>query len=183
LQTGVKVGFTTDHRDARRHAGLDCRAKGRDVAVISVQSFMLGDDLMEIASDTPRRRGRDAQSRDRVAAALIPQAGWGAPRHVSDPMRIVPEDALGRIHDTSLTIQEEIGMDFLSPEAREIAVAAGAKRGPEPERLRFDQGAGDGARRQSPAQFHPTRGKSNTRSGHRTEVHALRFCVLGPAGQ
>lgn len=95
---------------------------------------------MEIASDTPRRRGRDAQSRDRVAAALIPQAGWGAPRHVSDPMRIVPEDALGRIHDTSLTIQEEIGMDFLSPEAREIAVAAGAKRGPEPERLRFDQG-------------------------------------------
>jgi trimethylamine--corrinoid protein Co-methyltransferase len=48
-------------------------------------------------------------------------------------------EALARIHDASLTILEEIGLDFLSAEARAIAVAAGAKAGPEPERLRFDR--------------------------------------------
>ena len=94
---------------------------------------------MDTPKDTPRRRGREAQSRDRVAAALIPQAAWGSPRHVSDATRIVPDDALARIHDTSLTILEEIGIDFLSPQARALAIAAGATPGPEPERLRFDR--------------------------------------------
>ena len=88
--------------------------------------------------DAPRRRGRAAQSRERTAAAHIPQAPFGSPRHVTDPMRLISEEALERIHQTSLTILEEIGLDFLSPQARAIAVAAGATPGPEPERLRFD---------------------------------------------
>jgi trimethylamine---corrinoid protein Co-methyltransferase len=74
-----------------------------------------------------------------MAAAVIPQAPWGAPPRVSDAARIVSEEGLTRIHETSLTILEEIGMDFLSPQARAIAIAAGAKPGPEPERLRFDR--------------------------------------------
>ena len=89
--------------------------------------------------DTPRRRGREAQSAARSAAARIPQAGWGSPRNTSAPLALVSDAALERIHDASLTILEEIGMDFLSPQARAIAVAAGAKAGPEPERLRFDR--------------------------------------------
>lgn len=88
----------------------------------------------------PRRRGREAQSRERTAAALVPQAPWGGPRHVTAPLALLDDDALGRIHATALTILEEIGMDFLSPGARAIAVAAGARAGPEPERLRFDRG-------------------------------------------
>lgn len=52
---------------------------------------------------------------------------------------MISDDALARIHHASLTILEEIGLDFLSPQAREIAVASGAKAGPEPERLRFDR--------------------------------------------
>lgn len=90
--------------------------------------------------DTARRRGREAQSTARAAAARIPQTAWGSPRHTVQPMALIDPEALGRIHQTSLTILEEIGMDFLSPQARAIAVAAGAKAGPEPERLRFDRG-------------------------------------------
>ena len=89
--------------------------------------------------DAPRRRGREAQSAARTAAARIPQASWGSPPHASAPLALVSETALQRIHEASLTLLEEIGMDFLSPQARRIAVAAGAKAGPEPERLRFDR--------------------------------------------
>jgi trimethylamine--corrinoid protein Co-methyltransferase len=89
--------------------------------------------------DTPRRRGREAQSAARNAAARLPQASWGSPRHATAPLSLVNGDALDRIHNASLAILEEIGMDFLSPQARAIAIAAGATAGPEPERLRFDR--------------------------------------------
>jgi trimethylamine--corrinoid protein Co-methyltransferase len=85
------------------------------------------------------RRGREAQSRERAAAARIQQAPWGTPAHVAAPMRLVSDASLEQFHAASLTILEEIGMDFLSAEARAIAVAAGATAGPEPERLRFDR--------------------------------------------
>lgn len=89
--------------------------------------------------ESPRRRGREAQSAARSAAARLPQADWGGPHHATAPLALVDDGALERIHQASLTILEEIGMDFLSPQARAIAVAAGAKAGPEPERLRFDR--------------------------------------------
>jgi trimethylamine--corrinoid protein Co-methyltransferase len=52
---------------------------------------------------------------------------------------LIGPDAVERLHDAALTILEEIGMDFLSAEARAIALAAGATPGPGPERLRFDR--------------------------------------------
>ena len=102
---------------------------------------------------SPRRRGREAQSAARTAAARLPQAAWGSPRHCSTPLALVSDAALERIHDASLTILEEIGMDFLSPQARAIAVAAGAKAGPEPERLRFDRALVMQMVAQAPGQF------------------------------
>ncbi len=85
------------------------------------------------------RRGREAQARERTAAAAFRQTEWGGPRHATGPLGLVDDAALDRIHAASLTILEEIGMDFLSAEARTIAIAAGATPGPEPERLRFDR--------------------------------------------
>lgn len=85
------------------------------------------------------RRGREAQSRARTAEAQIRQAPWGSPAHVTAPLSLIPDEAVERIHDASLTILEDVGMDFLSSEARAIAIAAGATAGPEPERLRFDR--------------------------------------------
>jgi trimethylamine--corrinoid protein Co-methyltransferase len=91
-------------------------------------------------TEAPRRRGREAQSTARSAAARIPQAPFGGPRHATAPLALIGPEAVARLNEASLTILEEIGMDFLSPQARALAIAAGATPGPEPERLRFDRG-------------------------------------------
>ncbi|MCR9151395.1 MAG: trimethylamine methyltransferase family protein [Rhodobacteraceae bacterium] len=101
----------------------------------------------------PRRRGRAAQSSARSAAARIPQAPRGGPRHCTAPLSFVAPEALVQIHEASLTILEEIGMDFLSPRARAMAISAGATAGPEPERLRFDRGLVTEMVAKAPARF------------------------------
>lgn len=103
--------------------------------------------------DTPRRRGREAQSTARLSAARVPQAPWRGPRHATRPLALVGQEAVERIHTASLTILEEIGIDFLSPQARAIALAAGATAGAGPERLRFDRGLVMDMVAKAPAQF------------------------------
>ncbi|WFU46652.1 trimethylamine methyltransferase family protein [Sinorhizobium terangae] len=53
---------------------------------------------------------------------------------------VLSEDALEAIHDASLTILEEIGMDIILPEARDRMKAAGADVTPGTDRVRFDRG-------------------------------------------
>lgn len=53
---------------------------------------------------------------------------------------ILTAEALEDIHDASLTVLEEIGMDIILPEARERMKAAGADVTPGSERVRFDRG-------------------------------------------
>lgn len=53
---------------------------------------------------------------------------------------VLSDDALEAIHDASLTILEEIGMDVILPEARERMKAAGADVTPGTDRVRFDRG-------------------------------------------
>ncbi|MEI2300131.1 trimethylamine methyltransferase family protein [Ensifer sp. MJa1] len=53
---------------------------------------------------------------------------------------ILSEDAIEAIHDASLTILEEIGMDVILPAARERMKAAGADVTPGTDRVRFDRG-------------------------------------------
>ncbi|AYG66958.1 MULTISPECIES: trimethylamine methyltransferase family protein [unclassified Rhizobium] len=52
---------------------------------------------------------------------------------------LLSPEALDDIHDASLTILEEIGMDVILPEARERMKAAGADVTPGKERVRFDR--------------------------------------------
>ena len=52
---------------------------------------------------------------------------------------VVSDDELEAIHDASLTILEEMGMDFMHVEAREILKKAGADVRPGSERVRFDR--------------------------------------------
>jgi trimethylamine--corrinoid protein Co-methyltransferase len=56
------------------------------------------------------------------------------------PVEAVSAEGLERIHDASLRILEEIGMDFLLPEAREMLKAAGAEVEAGSQRIRFDRG-------------------------------------------
>jgi trimethylamine--corrinoid protein Co-methyltransferase len=54
------------------------------------------------------------------------------------PTEVVSPDELEVIHDASLRILAEIGMNFLDPEARELLGRAGADVTPGEERVRFD---------------------------------------------
>ena len=53
---------------------------------------------------------------------------------------VLSEDALEAVHDASLTILEEVGMDVILPEARDRMKAAGADVTPGTDRVRFDRG-------------------------------------------
>ncbi len=55
------------------------------------------------------------------------------------PTDVVSADELEMIHDASMQILEEIGMDFLDAEARSLLSAAGARIEPGSTRVRFDR--------------------------------------------
>ncbi len=68
-------------------------------------------------------------------------------------MAIVSADELEAIHATSLTILEEIGMDFLNAEARDILARAGARVESGSQRVRFDRGLIEQAIASAPAEY------------------------------
>ncbi len=90
---------------------------------------------------TGRRRGGRVGRAGRSALPFpIDQKPFRQPRRMMPPTDIVSADALEAIHDTSLTILEEIGMDFLNAEARDIMLRAGATVEPGTIRVRMDRG-------------------------------------------
>lgn len=60
------------------------------------------------------------------------------PRLVREPLRVVSDDELENIHRASLRVLEEVGIDFLLPEARRLLAAAGATADPASSRVRFE---------------------------------------------
>ena len=83
----------------------------------------------------------------------IPQKPFRQPRRRFPPMEILHPDELEAIHDASMTILEEIGMDFLEPEARRLLKAAGADVRDGSERVRFDRGLIAERIRSAPREF------------------------------
>ena len=67
------------------------------------------------------RRGRRRQ--DSVAAAAAPRQ---QARNIFKPLELISADEVERIHNASLRVLSEIGMNFLLPEAVEILRTAGA---------------------------------------------------------
>ena len=82
----------------------------------------------------PRRRGRE----DRRPAGGTPPRPQ--PRLPFSPVNAVSADELEAVHQASLTILEEIGMDVLHAEAKSLLKAAGADVDPNSDRVRFDRG-------------------------------------------
>src|SRR5215467_5565058 len=68
------------------------------------------------------RRGR----RTGAAHQSIHQLPWAQPRLTLEPARLLSDDQIETIHQQSLRVLEEIGMDILYAEAREILARAGA---------------------------------------------------------
>lgn len=93
------------------------------------------------AGDIHRKRRAGGRSADRGRPRKASShAHYGA--LVNDLARstVVSEEGLEAIHDASLTALEEIGMDFILPEARDRLKAAGADVEEGTIRVRFDRG-------------------------------------------
>ena len=89
-------------------------------------------------TDTTRRSRREGGGRRAAAGGRnpVPQLPRRKLKRLFPAMEIVSADELEAIHQASLKVLAEIGMDFTLPEAREMLKKAGATI--EGERVRFD---------------------------------------------
>jgi trimethylamine--corrinoid protein Co-methyltransferase len=93
-------------------------------------------DMDSTAGRALRRRagGRAGHERSR----LPQQRPFAQPRLRIRPTEILSEDEIESIHQASLRVLSELGMDFLDPDAREALRAAGAETSADTLRVRFD---------------------------------------------
>jgi trimethylamine---corrinoid protein Co-methyltransferase len=94
------------------------------------------------------RRERPAAAAADATAAVLPQPRLGFP-----PVPAVSADELDAIHRASLAILEEIGMDVLDAEARDILRGAGAAVDAGGPRVRFDRGLVEATIGKAPTSF------------------------------
>ena len=73
------------------------------------------------------------------------------------PIEVLSAEQVELIHEASLRILEEVGMDFLHPEALEILARGGAEVEPGGERVRFDRALLEELVAKAPARFTCTR--------------------------
>jgi len=104
---------------------------------------------VQAAAGERRRGGRRAGR----GGGGVTQSPWRQPRIPFPPTELISQDELESIHDASLTVLEEIGMDVLLPEAREIFRAAGAEVEAGGQRVRADRGLILKAVAKAPARF------------------------------
>jgi trimethylamine--corrinoid protein Co-methyltransferase len=82
------------------------------------------------------RRSSRVRGRKKAAFVQLPRRRLTSPY---PPMEIVSADQIEAIHQASMQVLEEIGMNFLLPEAREILRQAGAEVESDGPRVRFDR--------------------------------------------
>ena len=111
-------------------------------------------------TDLPDRAGRSAGRRGRASRlAEVPGGGgvvqpvWRQPRIPFELPKAVSDDELESIHQTSLTILEEIGIDVLHDEAQDLLREAGATIEAGGNRVRLDRALVEGAIGMAPPQF------------------------------
>ncbi len=101
-----------------------------------------------------RRRGRD---RDERKARRSAEGFRQLPRrqlvNTLPPIEILSADQIEAIHEASLTILRDMGVNFLLDEARDILAAAGAEVTPGDPRVRFDPALVMEAMGSAPAEF------------------------------
>ncbi|MCL4765772.1 MAG: trimethylamine methyltransferase family protein [Hyphomicrobiaceae bacterium] len=73
------------------------------------------------------RGARERRSRRRAEqTAGAPQSPWTRLQNPLPPLELVGEEELGRIEDTAFRVLEELGLEFMSPEALDILERHGA---------------------------------------------------------
>lgn len=125
------------------------------------------------------RTGRRERGRGRREAGGIAQLPWRNLENRLGPLDLVDQDALEAIHQTSLRILSEIGLDFLHPEAITILKAAGADCEAGSQRVRFDPALVEELVAKAPARF-----RLHARNpAHDLEIggRAMAFCSVASA--
>lgn len=87
-----------------------------------------------MARDVHRNRER------RTRGGALKQLPWRNYRNPYKPIEVLSEEQIEALHDASLRILEEIGIDFLDEQARTRLKNAGAKVEAGSQRVRFDRG-------------------------------------------
>ncbi|MGF1632178.1 MAG: trimethylamine methyltransferase family protein [Kiloniellaceae bacterium] len=108
--------------------------------------------------DIGRRRARQgagarAGAGDSRGTAGLQQPPWRVPESPYRPLEVLAPEQVEMICETAFRILEEIGMDFLHPEALDIWAKAGAEVTPGSQRVRLDRGLLREALASAPAQF------------------------------
>lgn len=91
----------------------------------------------EVTAPARPMRARGIDRAARAAARGPVQKSFAVMSHTLPPLSPLLPESLDRIHEASLTILEEIGVDLLSFEMRDIAKVKGAEVRPGEERVRF----------------------------------------------
>ncbi len=126
-----------------------------------------------------RRSGRSRQRGERADASAggLTQLPWRSVRNPFPPFAFITDDQVEAIHEASLTVLQEIGLNFLLPQAREILKAAGADVREGETRVRFDRALIEGAVAKAPSEFtmHARNPERNLTWGG----NALNFGMVG----
>ncbi|RED50778.1 trimethylamine methyltransferase family protein [Aestuariispira insulae] len=124
----------------------------------------------------PRRRGN---AREAVTGCGVKQLPWQNLEHTRPFIEVLSADELENIHLASLRVLEEIGVNFLLPEARRLLKEAGADVDEGSGRVRFDRSMVMDHLAKAPAEFtlHARNPERNLRIGG----NHLNFCTVASA--
>lgn len=109
--------------------------------------------MIEAASESRQRRGRRGRQESTATTLEGARIGFRQPHLLMPPVNFVSADELEAIHDASLTVLEDIGIDFIHPEAKAILKRAGADVDAGSNRVRLDRGLVLESLRTCPAEF------------------------------
>jgi trimethylamine---corrinoid protein Co-methyltransferase len=98
-----------------------------------------------------RREGGRREKNEGGRSRLPEQRPFGQSRLRYAPTEVVSADEIEMIHEASLTVLDEIGMDVLDPETRSVYAAAGARV--DGQRVRFDAEIILNAMKTAPSEF------------------------------
>ena len=121
------------------------------------------------AGRTGGRQGRAA--RQARAGGGFDQPAWRQPRMIYPPIPVVSADELESIHQASLQILEEMGIEFLNDEARQIIREAGADVDADGVTVRIDRALVDKCIATAPSSFtlHARNPERNLEVGRRLD--------------
>ena len=76
---------------------------------------------------TARRSGGRSRKSVRKSKKSIDQLEWGIPYNTDNFVEPLSEEGVSKVHDATMQVLEEIGIEFLNEEAKKVLSEAGCK--------------------------------------------------------